>query len=172
MTQAASYITPELKARVGAKETRVSLPVTLNDIRKWAIAIYWPETPPREFWDEEYAKQTRWGGIVAPQEFNPFAWSLHPNPTLLTGGGRRGPNGEFLKAEGPRRGGTFNASDEAEYFQPIRPGDVITGMGGLKEVYEKTGGRTGLMLFEVTENRWTNQRGELVALHRGTMIHY
>ncbi|HZU76165.1 MAG TPA: MaoC family dehydratase N-terminal domain-containing protein, partial [Dehalococcoidia bacterium] len=52
-------------------EPRYSPPVSLSDIRKWAIAVYWPEVPPRIFWDEEYAKTTRWGGIIAPQDFNP-----------------------------------------------------------------------------------------------------
>jgi hypothetical protein len=34
-----------------------------------------PEPPPREFVDADYAT-TRWGGLVAPREFNPFAWMV------------------------------------------------------------------------------------------------
>ena len=39
-----------------------------------ALAVYYPDVPPRLFWDEEYARSTRHGGIVAPEDFNPFAW--------------------------------------------------------------------------------------------------
>ena len=33
-------------------EPNVSPPVSVSDIRKWGIAVYWPDTPPRLFWDE------------------------------------------------------------------------------------------------------------------------
>ena len=46
-------------------EERVAYPISISDIRKWAIASYWPEKPPRIFWDEEYAINTKWNGIIA-----------------------------------------------------------------------------------------------------------
>src|SRR3954469_16209252 len=52
----------------------ISYPVSASDIRRWAIAVYYPEPPPRHFVDEDYARTTPFGGIVAPEEFNPFAW--------------------------------------------------------------------------------------------------
>ena len=55
-------------------------PIRDSDIRRWALAVYWPAMPPRRFWDEEYARTTRSGGIVAPDEFNPFAWPAHTAP--------------------------------------------------------------------------------------------
>ncbi len=55
---------------------RVSFPVSSSDIRRWALASALPpEPPPREFVDADYAT-TRWGGLVAPREFNPFAWMV------------------------------------------------------------------------------------------------
>ena len=50
----------EAKGKWG--EPRVSPPIAASDIRKWAIATYWPETPPPIYWDDDYAKTTRWGG--------------------------------------------------------------------------------------------------------------
>ena len=44
--------------RVWGPET-VSPAVSESDIRKWAIALYWPEIPPRHFWDVEYARTSR-----------------------------------------------------------------------------------------------------------------
>src|SRR5437016_5375570 len=53
---------------------RWSAPIRDSDIRLWAIAVYWPESPPRRFWDDAFARGTQWRGIVAPDDFNPFAW--------------------------------------------------------------------------------------------------
>lgn len=30
---------------------RVSFPVAESDIRRWAIAVYYPPEPPRQFWE-------------------------------------------------------------------------------------------------------------------------
>src|ERR1700733_4172200 len=58
----------------GVLSERVSYPVSESDIRRWAVAVYFPAPPPREFWDRAYAQSLPLGGIVAPAEFNPFAW--------------------------------------------------------------------------------------------------
>ncbi|MBI4329132.1 MAG: MaoC family dehydratase N-terminal domain-containing protein [Chloroflexi bacterium] len=174
MAEVTTFITPEMRAKLGVPEPpEVSPPVELTDIRKWAIAVYWPEPPPRRFWDEAHAKTTRWGGIVAPEEFNPFAW--WPVGKRQAGGGGGGPvpdaTGQYAAARRPGTTGV-NGGGEARYYAPIRPGDVIASVNKLVELYEKTGGRTGLMLFRVSEDRWTNQRGELVKTYRGTGITY
>ena len=77
-----SYITDEMRSIVGETlSTMTSFPIAASDIRKWAMAIYFPEVPPPLYWDEEYAASTPWGGIVAPEEFNPFAWmTVDPRP--------------------------------------------------------------------------------------------
>ena len=72
-----TYITEELRAQLGVERNRqVSLPVERGEIRRWAIAVYWPQRPPPIYWDEEYAKATPWGGIIAPPDFNPFTWPV------------------------------------------------------------------------------------------------
>lgn len=148
----------EVKTTVGRELHRVtSPPVSLSDIRKHAIAVYWPETPPRLFWDEEYARQTSWGGIVAPEDFNPFAWPIE--------GSGRYPCGIDI----PDTARTFNGGSEAAYFAPIHPGDTITAAETMVDVYQRTG-RTGRLLFLVSETRWTNQQGELVKTQRGTRV--
>jgi len=70
-----TWISEEMRAAIGGVHSdRRSMPIAVSDIRKWAQAVYYPEAPPREYWDEEYAATTPAGGIVAPEEFNPFAW--------------------------------------------------------------------------------------------------
>ena len=59
-----------------------------------------------------------------------------------------------------RRG--FDAGKDIHFGVPIRVGDVIHTRNVLHDVYEKTG-RTGSMVFIVSRQTMTNQRGEVVA---------
>jgi hypothetical protein len=58
---------------------------------------------------------------------------------------------------------SFDAGKDIELGVPIRPGDVITIVSTLHDVYEKTG-RTGSMIFVVVRFLMTNQAGETVAI--------
>ena len=70
-----SLITPEMLTILQKPYARsVSFPIDASDIRRWAIAVYYPDPPPLEYYDEVYAATTPQGGIIAPAEFNPFAW--------------------------------------------------------------------------------------------------
>lgn len=162
-TEPETLVTPEMERRKNQwSEPRVSPPISQSDIRKWAIAVYWPETPPRLYWDEEYAKTTRWGGIIAPQEFNPFAWPVRrenvPAQQTSSAAGSVGTRG-------------MNGGQVVEYLAPMRPGDVISSSTALVEWRERRT-RLGLTLFSVSETRWTNQRGEVVKISRNTGIRY
>jgi N-terminal half of MaoC dehydratase len=59
-----------------------------------------------------------------------------------------------------RRG--FDAGKDIQFGAPIRAGDVIHTSNILHDIYEKTG-RTGSMVFVVSRQTMTNQRGEMVA---------
>jgi hypothetical protein len=162
MSTTASYITDDIRKMLNVeRDVVISPPISESDIRKWAIAVYWPETPPQIFWDVDYASQSRWGGIIAPQEFNPFAWPIERREAVRLGG----PIG---KEPGQR---VLNGGSEARYFTPMRPGDVIRSGTKLVDVYEKTG-RLGVMMFLINETTWTNQNDELVKIDRKTSIRY
>ena len=76
VAESASIVTNEMHAIVGKEMRRVvSYPINVQDIRRWAMAVWYPETPPRQYWDEEYAVQVSGGGLAAPEDFNPFAWT-------------------------------------------------------------------------------------------------
>ncbi|TMA47134.1 MAG: MaoC family dehydratase [Deltaproteobacteria bacterium] len=64
----------------------------------------------------------------------------------------------------------LHGEQEFEYLKPIRPGDVLTARGRTKDVFEKEGKRGGKMLFVITETEFTNQRGEVAAYSRSTLI--
>ncbi|HLK11663.1 MAG TPA: MaoC family dehydratase N-terminal domain-containing protein [Candidatus Binatia bacterium] len=57
---------------------------------------------------------------------------------------------------------SFDAGKDVELGAPIRPGDTVTVVSTLHDVYEKTG-RSGTMVFVVVRFTLTNQRGERVA---------
>ena len=133
-----------------------------NDIRRWAIATFYPEDPPAEFLDDAVARRGPWGGMVAPRDFNPFAWTRCTPPDTY-------PWMRGMGTEPGRRG--LNGGQRNRYFAPVRPGDVITQVVTLVDAYEK-GGRLGPMLFLIDEARWTNQRGELVRIGQRTTIYH
>jgi hypothetical protein len=164
-----THITPEMEKSKGVwGGERVSPPIAVSDIRKWAIATYWPKEPPKIFWDEEYAKTTKHGGIIAPNDFNPFAW---PVRRMMPGAGAAAAAARAAAAAGGPRLTTMNGGQVDTYGVPMRPGDIITSKSRLQN-YEEREGRLGLTLYVFNENEWTNQRGEFVRRRISTSIRY
>ncbi|MGD9932323.1 MAG: MaoC family dehydratase N-terminal domain-containing protein [Dehalococcoidia bacterium] len=150
-----TLVTPDMEANKGVwgPETK-SYPVSESDIRKWAIAVYWPETPPRIYWDADYARTTSWGGIIAPEDFNPFAWPPERSAARQSAGpvpGKKPAKGENI----------LNGGQTDTFFAPMRPGDIITSRSRLSH-WEERQGRNGLTIFAYTETEWRNQKDELV----------
>ena len=157
-----TLITPAMQAAKGVwGGERTSPPIAESDIRRWAIATYWPETPPKVYWDADYARGTKWGGLIAPPDFNPFAWPVH-RPQMAAA--RAAPS------DGPRLT-NMNGGQVDTYGAPMRPGDVITARSRLADFNEREG-RFGLMLYSFNETEWTNQKGEFVRRRVGTSIRY
>lgn len=122
---------------IGAEfDSSTSEPVTAEDIRAYADAL--GETHPDYF---------------GP---NPVA-----SPTFCV----KFRGGRFHHTAIPREAfhGGFDAGKDIHFGVPIRPGDVIHTRNVLHEVYEKTG-RTGSMVFVVSRQTLTNQRGEMIAV--------
>ena len=170
-----THITEAMRAVVGREMARlVSFPVSSSDIRRWAIAVYYPEPPPARFWDAEAATTSRYGGIAAPEEFNPFAW-MPAEPKGFGPMARAADNLDAIEnalgAEGPGLKNILNGGIQIEYGVPMRLGDVITSATTLAE-YRERPGSLGLMLFTSTKTIWTNQSGEVVKTTHSTIIRY
>ena len=160
-------INKELKAFLGrVMARRESPPVSASDIRKWAIAVYWPETPPKLFWDAEYAKGTRFGGIVAPEDFNPFAWSVDAGDMFVTDNDLK--EATLLMGFG---GNGLNGGSSDRYYERLRPGDIVHSVTKLADVYLRQG-NLGRMVFFHRESTWTNQRGQVVRISRNTSLRF
>jgi hypothetical protein len=172
-----TWISQEMRAAIGSEfgvPVR-SVPISLSDIRRWALAIYYPQSPPRLFWDEDYAASTPYAGVVAPEEFNPFAWITADGPVLpATFEGKvrdRGPEVQ-LGIRPPDTSFVMNGGMEFVHAARMRPGDVITAGRTTLLSYKESVTRLGLMLMTTTEITWTNQKNEIVRIARRTGLRY
>jgi hypothetical protein len=169
-----SHISDAMRSVIGKEMgRRVSYPVSVSDIRRWALAVYYPDSPPREYIDEDYAAKQPSGGMIAPQEFNPFAWLVAEKvePDVVIDGHNPDRTELVLGVPGPGLKFQLNGGMEVEYGAPMRPGDVITAVSSLAG-YSEREGRLGLMLFTVSQDTWTNQNDELVKRTSNTLIRY
>lgn len=162
-----SIITDEMRALVGKwhGEPHVGGEVHKEDIRKFATAV--GDNNP--LWlDEDYARSTRWGGIIAPptfvDRFTPFY--------VLDDDNAQGYLAGPVPIEVPFKHG-FSAGDEVEVFRPARPGDVIVATTTISDLFEKVGQpSTGRMLFVRYDKTYRNQRNETVAICHWTSVRY
>ena len=139
--------------------------VTTDWIRRYVDAISDYKNP---LWrSEDYAKNTIWGGTIAPPMFldaiaptfvDPYADLMspdytHPRPPGL---------------------GALPAGSRIKFFHVIHPGDRIRVTDTLMGVEEKNPARAkekGYRLFlEVTKRTYTNQRDEIVAVADSPII--
>ena len=160
----ATYITEQMRAAVGSVlSRRVSYPVSASDIRRWSIAIYYPDEPPTQFWD---------GEIVAPEEFNPFAWMVAEPAGEMTGF-KEGVVTVEADLGLPEVATDFmlNGGSELTYGASMSIGDVITSSRAL-DGYNEREGRLGTMLFTRMRDTWTNQRNDVVKSNITTLIRY
>jgi hypothetical protein len=171
-----SHISEAMRGAVGTEIGRsVSYPVGENDIRRWAIATYWPEEPPAAYLDAP----ADGGPMVAPEEFNVMSTAWRPASSQSSPDAITKPeltiNPDLTEnqvgIEGPGLTKMLNGGMSVEYGVPIRAGDVITSVRTLGEYAEREG-RLGLMLFSTSVDTWTNQDGDVVKRSTMTLIRY
>ena len=163
-----THITPDMRSVLGREFARsTSFPIAASDVRRWAVATYYPEPPPARYWDEAAAS----GPLIAPQEFNPFAWMSSEGPAPAASGSNPDKQFELLGVKGPGLAFQVNGGVQVTYGAPMRVGDVITSSSHISELTERTG-RLGLMLFTTVDTILTNQNGTEVRHQRMTVIRY
>ena len=157
-----SLITQEIEAMVG-KEEVFSSPEEIGraTIHRFAAAI--GDSNPL-YLDEEFARNTRHGGIIAPPT---MIFELNHN----LGGEISEEDGGYLdKITLPAPLTRFiRGGNEYEFFQPARPEDKITLKREVTQVFEKRG-KAGPLVFVKIEITYTNQKGELLGINRETLI--
>ncbi|MDY6857380.1 MAG: MaoC family dehydratase N-terminal domain-containing protein [Thermodesulfobacteriota bacterium] len=144
-----SLITEELRSLIGKEVGRRETEIEKGAIKKFAKAI----DDPNPLWqDEAYAKDSKWGGIIAPPTFISYCKTDMPEINF--------PLKRMLHGE-----------DDIEYYQPVRAGDTISSVCKVVDIYEKQG-KKGPMIFTVLETSHMNQKDELVAKNRISIISF
>jgi hypothetical protein len=172
-----TLITDEMRGIVDVvMDEATSYPIAASDIRRWALAVYYPEIPPPEFWDEDDPVTIAMGGIVAPDEFNPLAWiAKDPKPArrdTAPGAPKVGAFEAVLGVEPPEFRALLQGEIRAGYGEAqMRPGDVIHSATSITEYFEREG-RMGLQLYTTLSEVLTNQRGAWVKTIDTVFVRY
>lgn len=103
--------------------------------------------------DEEFAKQTPYGGLIAPPSF----------PIALAAGDK----GIELNLDEKRM---LHGEQEFIYTRPIRPGDVLHCQMKVADLYEKEG-KSGKMQFLVLDTEMKDKEGNMVVVSRTNIVY-
>jgi acyl dehydratase len=158
-----SRITDDLKSWIG-REVTYTAP---DDIGRAAFRYFALATGDDNpiYRDDTFAKATRHGGVIAPPTLVCETNQFMDQP--LDGDGYVGhkwdlplPHARFI------RGG-----NDYELHQPMRPDDRVSVTWRIVDIYERKTQKFGALIFVVSDARYVNQRGELLATNRETNIY-
>ncbi|BBY78410.1 acyl dehydratase [Mycolicibacterium parafortuitum] len=133
---------------------------SVDTIRQFAIG-YGDDNPL--YVDPDYAAGTRWGGPIAPPMIHSSLSRKmlgDPIPEDI----RKATRGLFSGIH------LFVSGQDTEWYQPVRPGDVLYGFGGMESTEVKTSEYAGRSVIRVRRAVRVNQRAEIVAIERTILI--
>ena len=154
-----NYITDEVKAVIGAHNGPVLAyhPVEASEVRRFFQATM---DPAPRYWDEAWAKSSRYGGLVAPPAFPPLAFRRAPtDPDPLDHMGEPDFDGMVRAFRGlppvkvplPR---LLNGGYEYEFLRYARVGERIYRSSTYLDIYQREG-RSGPMVFVIAADTFT-----------------
>ena len=154
----------EVRALIG-KEQKISeadaylakRPVDASELRRYALSL---EDSNPLFYEEEYAKNTPWGGIIAPPTFVHTSGAGIALVVVHIPGVDDWPHGNLF------------AGSEFDFYLPIRVGDTIRPVTKIYDAVEKNGNFVGPMVLITAETSFFNQRNELVCNWRQSVMRY
>jgi acyl dehydratase len=152
----------EVLQLIGKTGETVIMDVEKGAIKKFADAV--GETNPL-YWDEDYAKNTEYGGIIAPPGF--FGWPVKwKGPMPMASELRQEAVAIIAQAGYPR---VLDGGIEYEFFSPIPADDTLTAKSVIADIQEREG-KTGKMILTILKTTYVNQDGNLVAEERKITI--
>jgi len=150
-------ITDEARALVGVELDPVTVEIDKTLLKRFAVAVKSPNPPNPLYFDERYARTTKWGGLIAA-------------PTLCGGFPWLGPLLDKINPTMDKYRVGLNGGNEYEYFEPIRLADVLSARPRLAALSEKPRDDGGVMLVMDLEAEFHNQLGEKVLAARQTLL--
>ena len=132
----------------------------------------------RIYYDEDYAKGTEPGSILAPPTFAQSSAQFDPDYFLRPKigeewfGSAKGPTGISKKSGGGGGGaaGGLHAEQHFEYHRHLKPGDRLKATVKPGKSWEKQGRRGGKLLFNESITEYRDQKGELVITARSVGV--
>jgi len=163
-----SSVYEELKAMIGQDQPEILATdrVCKQMIRHWCEAM---EDANPLYSDEEYARHSKYGSIIAPP---PMIWSW-VIPPLWPSTGRPRVWEELLQT--CAKGGFDQVIDtdvEMEFYRPLLPGDRVSAETKVYSVTEEKQTYLGRGHFVTAESTYRNERKELVCVQRVTLLIY
>lgn len=129
------------------------------------------------YYDENYAKTTEPGAIIAPPTFVQGSAQFDPDYFLRPKigqewfGSAKGPTGITQSSGGSSGGGGgLHAEQHYEYHRPLKAGDVLSATTKPGESWEKQGRRGGKLSFSESVTEYRDQNGELVITARSVGV--
>ena len=121
------------------------------------------------FLDEEYAKGTKYNGVICP----PVAVPMFSIPGRLMPVDPERPSFPIIDLGVPLPGDAgINMSQEMEFFKPVKVGDRLSSKDRIADMFQKATGLDPETVWIISEQEVTNQKGELVCIVRNTLINY
>ena len=152
---------PDAALKLIGQEKRHEYLVTKKDIKRFAQAI---GDPNPLYYDEEYAKTTRFKSIVAPPLFGQTFGFEDVSPEQLL------PDGSPVEAAIPIPAKKLVGGGSVfENFIRFKPGDTMVVVSKIRDIYTKQG-KNGRLYFIVHETCFYNQSNELAAKEVTTFI--
>lgn len=151
-------------------------PIEAGHIMMFARAI---GDKNRIYNDDEYAKSTEPGGIIAPPTFVQSSAQFDPDYALRPKigepwfGSGKNPTGITISSDDSSEGGSsggigrgLHAEQHFEYHRNLKPGDVLSATTKPGKTWEKHGRRAGKLMFSESITEYRDQDGELVITAR------
>jgi len=154
----------ELLQLIGKTGEPVILEVEKGAIKRFADAV--GDRNPL-YWDEEHARNSRYGSIVAPPGF--FGWPTKWKSTMPFLPELRQELVDTITSAGYGR--VLDGGMEFDFIQPIRAGDKLASVFKVIDITEREGKGGSKMIFSTAETTYLNQYGDAVAKMRQTLIH-
>jgi acyl dehydratase len=155
-------LSEEVMSLKGKTGEPVILAVERGAIKKFADAV---GDHNLLYWDDEYARNSRYGSLIAPPGF--FGWPVKWAGSMPLAPKIRDVLTTALAKEGYHR--LLDGGIEFDFYQPVRAGDTLVAVAKIADIYERES-KGGKMVFSVFETSYHNQHGALVGLARQTLI--
>jgi MaoC dehydratase-like protein len=183
MAETTSVLTDEIQKLIGVTAEKVQANlwgIEREDLRRFTQAIMDPD--PR-YWDDEFAKKTKFGGIVTPPIYctylsrktppgaeDPITRAFEENPNSDgIGGVEENRRGSLPNVPTPLKR-ILNAGNEIELYRYPTLGDRIYSQAKYADIKERVTKDGTHMLIITTETTYTDQNGAVLCILRASSI--